>query len=238
MIIFPSIDLLNNEAVRLIHGDRNKKTVYGNAIDIAVSHKESGAKRLHIVDLDGAFGNVTVNYDLIKAMRKELNLELQVGGGIKSYEKIQYYLNDLNVNKIVLGTLCVTNIDLVEKAVDEFGANRIVAGIDANGEYIMTQGWNNNSQIFLNDIVERLKNIGIQRYIYTDISRDGTLLGMNLERTSKLQKDFSIEVVASGGLKDINDIKNAKKMGIFGCIIGKAYYNGTINIKDALQLED
>lgn len=237
MIVFPSIDLLNRKAVRLYKGDRNNKKVYGDAFEIAKEHKISGAKRLHLVDLDGAFDNVTVNKDIIRKIKEELDFELQVGGGIKTLDKIEYYLKDLRVDKIILGTVCVSNIDLVKTAVEQFGADKIIAGVDANNEYIMTNGWGVNSNVKLDDLVCKLKDIGIQRYIYTDISKDGTLYGMNLQRTKKLQDDFNIDVIASGGLKSIADIMEAKQLNIFGCIIGKAYYEGAIDIKEAVMLE-
>lgn len=235
MKIIPAIDLINGKCVRLLKGDYNKVTEYGNPLDMAIEFEKNGAKYLHLVDLDGALKGNVVNENVVRDILKNTKLELELGGGIRSVDDAKKWL-DLGVKRVILGSIAIKDINVVKNLIELYGPQRIIVGVDASNGYVAIHGWKDITDKRAIDFVDELKSIGVEEIIYTDISRDGALQGINdIELKNMVQAN--IRVVASGGVTTLEDLKIAKRIGCVGIIIGKAIYNGNINVCDAVRCE-
>ena len=233
MKIFPAIDIFDGKAVRLFKGDYNQMTVYSdNPVEIALDFKKNGAKCMHLVDLEGAKTGGTPNASTIKELVSAFDGFVEVGGGRRSMEVIDRYV-DLGVNRVILGTAAVTDREFLINAVKKYG-EKIAVGVDIKEGMVAIKGWTEKSSLLAFDFVKELQEIGVKTIICTDISKDGAMQGTNHELYSELSKRLNIDVVASGGVSSIEDIKRLKNIDVYGAIIGKAYYTGAISIKDAL----
>ena len=234
MIIIPAIDLIDNQCVRLSQGNYNTKTVFNsNPLEVANDFMKAGVSLIHVVDLDGAKKGQIVNIDTIKKLC-ENNIPIEVGGGIRSYETIDMLLN-LGVKRVILGSIAVTNQEFLKEALCKYGKAKIVLGLDCKDDNVAIHGWLNNSQIKLMDMLNIFKSFGGNNVIYTDISKDGMMMGPNIDRLKDLVST-GLNIVASGGVSSIEDIVKCKNIGCYGAIIGKAYYLGKINILDAVNI--
>lgn len=235
MIIFPAMDLRNGNCVRLYQGEFSTSQVVGeNPIDIAIDFKNQGAEYIHMVDLDGALKGDIANLDVIKGVIKETGLPIQLGGGIRNINTIEKLIEE-GVSRVILGTAALNNPPMVKEAVKNFG-EKIAVGIDAKDGYVAIEGWIKVSKVQYIDFAKTMEDIGVKTIIFTDISRDGTLTGPNLEATGMLNEQVSCDIIASGGMKSIEDIKKLTDMNMYGAIIGKALYSKSINLKEAIDL--
>lgn len=229
--------MLNGQCIRLYKGDYNKVTVYGDPVEIGKKWQEMGAEMIHLVDLDGAEAGNPKNLEVIKKLVETLDIPLELGGGIRSMDTIKMYL-DLGVERVILGTAAVENMALVACAAAVYG-NRIVVGIDAENGIVKTKGWLNDTKIEALTLAYDMKELGIERIIYTDINRDGTLTGPNLAETEALAKESGLKITASGGMSSMKDIKAVMKLEHYGVdevILGKALYEDKIDLIEALKL--
>lgn len=235
MLILPAIDILNKQPVRLYQGDYQKKEVVGQSVlSLAKRFAKMNAKYLHLVDLDGAKEGQPINQDLIIEVAKTLDIPIEVGGGIRSLDDITYYLNQ-GVARVILGTGAIEDKQLLITAVKRY-KDQIAVGIDCKNGYVYGHGWLKESKIEYIDFARELEKIGVKTIIVTDISKDGTLSGANIEMLSELKKQVSIHIIASGGIKNIEDIKRLKEMDMYGAITGKAIYHGSLDLKEALDI--
>lgn len=235
MIIIPAIDIIGGDAVRLYQGDYRKKEVVGNNIlDIAKGFEKCGAKYIHLVDLDGAKKGRLVNKKIILNLAKELTIPIEVGGGIRNYKEVEELINN-GVSRVILGTAALENEEFVSRVVRDFG-EKIAVGVDCKNGYICTKGWIEESNVHYIEFCKRIDSIGVKNIILTDISKDGTLEGTNISMVKKLKEFVSVNIIASGGVKDYQDIKKLKELDIYGVIIGKALYSGNIDLKKAMNL--
>jgi len=235
MIILPAIDLYEGKAVRLLKGDYNKMTVYdNNPSNIAKKFENSGARYIHLVDLEGAKTGETLNIDVVRDIVKSTSLSAEIGGGIRSFDTIEKYLS-IGVKRVILGTAAVTEEGFVKKAVSEYGA-RIVVGADIKDGLVAIKGWLEKSSLSCDEFCLKMQNDGVKTIIVTDISKDGAMQGTNHELYNHLSKEFRLNIIASGGVSSLNDIKRLKDDGITGAIIGKAYYTGAVSIDDAVLI--
>lgn len=234
MIIFPAIDLFDKNAVRLYKGDYDNMTVYSdNPIEIARDFEEKGATHIHMVDLEGAKDGTTPNIDIVKQVAAETDLFVEIGGGIRDMDTVEKYLS-AGVSRVILGTAAVNDTEFLKAAVAKYG-DKIAVGADIKDGYIAIKGWLEKSEITLEDFLSDMQNIGVKYIICTDISKDGAMRGTNLELYRELSQKYSMNITASGGVSSLDDVKNLRKMNIYGAIIGKAYYIGVIDLKDALE---
>lgn len=234
MQIYPAIDLKNKQVVRLYKGDYAKVTVYSdNPVATALSFKEAGAGNIHLVDLDGAKEGSPVNYGVIKDIVSETQLFAEVGGGIRDMRRIENYLK-AGAGRVILGTAALENPDFLAEAVKEFGGS-VAVGIDAKDGKVATRGWLDVSDTDAAEFAVRVRDAGVKTVIYTDISKDGTLSGTNMEVYGKLVKIGGLNVVASGGITYIDEIRQLARVGVYGAILGKALYAGLLNLADALR---
>ena len=233
MIIFPAIDIKGGKCVRLLKGDFNKITQYKKSpIDQAQEFLNLGFDNIHLIDLDGALAKKPINENIIKKISKLSKIKIQIGGGIRSIEHIKRLL-DLNVDKVILGTAAVKNIEFLKKACDQFN-NKIALSLDTRKGYIALSVLKKQTDILASDFIKKVGNVNISRIIYTDIDKDGTKSGPNLQETINLSNLTKIPFVISGGISSIDDVINIKKnkyQNIEGIIIGKAIYDGNIDIK-------
>ena len=235
MELFPAIDLIGGCAVRLVKGDYAQKTVYSdNPAEVAKSFAAAGAKYLHVVDLEGAKDGGTPNLETIKNIVENGGLLVEVGGGIRSEEVIQKYL-DAGVFRVILGTAAVQNPAFLEDMVQKYG-EKIAVGVDIKDGMVAIKGWTEVSAESCFDFCEKLQKIGVKTIICTDISKDGLLSGTNLELYKELSEKFSVDIVASGGVTTLDDVKKLADMGMYGAILGKALYTGNIDLKAAVEL--
>lgn len=235
MNIFPAIDLYGGKAVRLFKGDYENMTVFSdNPEEVALDFAKKGAKFIHIVDLEGAKTGETHNLDTIKAIIDTANLFCEVGGGIRSMETIEKYLS-IGADRVILGTAAVTDEDFLKNAVAKYG-NKIAVGVDIKDGYVAIKGWTEKSEFEIFDFCAKLQKIGVKTVICTDISKDGAMRGTNFELYSKLSKEIDMDIIASGGVSSIKDIEMLAKLGIYGAIIGKAYYIGAIDLANAIEV--
>ena len=234
MKIFPAIDIKDKKCVRLIKGDFDNKTEYEiSPIDQAGKYKDHGFKNLHIVDLDGALTGNTVNLDVIQEIVRKYDFKVEVGGGVRSLESIQKYV-DLGVEKIILGSAAIKNKNFLKEACIKF-KNKIALGLDAKNGNLSVSGWKENLNIKTLDFLKDINDYGVSRLIYTDINRDGTKEGPNFKETIKIASISNCPVIISGGVSSIEDIKEVKKLNnrnIEGIIIGKAIYDGDIKLDE------
>lgn len=235
MELFPAIDLIGGCAVRLVKGDYAQKTVYSETpVEVARSFAAAGARYLHVVDLEGAKNGGTPNLETIKNIVKTGGLLVEVGGGIRSEEVIKKYL-DVGVFRVILGTAAVQNPAFLEEMVQKYG-EKIAVGVDIKDGMVAIKGWTEVSCESCFDFCEKLQKIGVKTIICTDISKDGLLSGTNLELYKVLSEKFSVDIVASGGVTTLEDVKKLSDMGLYGAILGKALYTGNIDLKAAVQL--
>ena len=235
MKIFPAIDIKDKKCVRLIKGDFDNKTEYEmSPIDQACKYKKHGFKNLHIVDLDGALTGETVNLDIIQNITSKFDLKVEIGGGIRNFESIQKYI-DAGVEKIILGSAAIKDKNFLKEACLKF-PNKIALGLDAKDGFLSVSGWKENSNKLTIDFLKEVNNYGMSRLIYTDINRDGTKQSPNFDETSKVANISKCPVIISGGVSSIDDIKKAKDLkNIEGIIVGKAIYDGDIDLKDLVK---
>lgn len=235
MKIFPAIDLVSQKAVRLFKGDYNQMTIYSNnPLEVALDFKNNGAKNIHLVDLEGAKSGLTPNISVIENITKNTDLFVEVGGGIRSIEVIRKY-KEIGANRVILGTIAVTDPEFIKSAVKEFG-DFIAVGVDIKDGFVAIKGWTEKSQYNYLDFCERLEKLGVKTLICTDVSRDGAMKGTNLDLYKTLKERYSFNVIASGGVSSIEDVKSLTKIGVYGAIIGKAYYEKAINLKEAIEV--
>ncbi len=234
MIIYPAIDIIGGEAVRLYKGDYEQKTVYGDPCEIAQKFKAAGAERMHLVDLEGAKTGDTPNLETVKRIMEKTDLFIELGGGIRSMEVIDRYLN-AGVSRVILGTAAVKDKALLREAVGKYG-EKIAVGADVLDGLVRINGWLENAGVTLKDFLEEMQKIGVKTVICTDISKDGAMQGTNRELYKELAYAYSIDIIASGGVSSIEDIKALKEMGVAGAIVGKAYYTGAIDLEEAIEV--
>lgn len=233
MKIYPAIDLHLGKCVRLYKGDYNEVTDYGNPIEVAKKFKKLGATFLHIVDLDGAKEGSLINVDVVRRIIDEVKIDCEFGGGIRSLEQIKMLLNN-NIKRVIIGSKAL-DLDFVDKAIKLFGSEKIVIGLDCENFMIKTNGWLEQSSINALDFALKLEALGVKTIIFTDISKDGTLDGINDGQIKRLVETTKIDIIASGGAKDITDIKKAQECGCKGIILGKSIYNNNIDLKQAIE---
>ncbi len=235
MYIFPAIDLVKGKAVRLFKGDYDQMTVYSeNPIDVARDFKNKGAKFIHLVDLEGAKDGTTPNFEIVKQIANETALFTEIGGGIRDLATVEKYLS-AGIDRVILGTAAVKDEDFLKSALLKYG-DKIAVGVDIKDGFVAIKGWLENSNIDPFEFCEKMQNLGIKTIICTDVSKDGAMQGTNLELYKTLSEKFNINITASGGVSSINDIKELRKMDIYGAIIGKAYYIGAIDLEEAIEV--
>ena len=235
MLIYPAIDLYQGKAVRLFKGDYDQMTVYSlDPPAIAEDFRNSGAKYMHIVDLEGAKTGSTPNFRTILEIKRRGGLFCEVGGGIRSMQTIESYLEN-GIDRVILGTAAVTEPSFLEEAARKYG-KKIAVGMDIKDGYVAIKGWTEKSQLTAFDFCRRLQGLGIETIICTDISRDGAMKGANHGLYGELMEGFSMQIIASGGVSSLEDVRRLTDIGLYGAIIGKAYYTGAIDLKQAIEV--
>lgn len=235
MNIFPAIDLVMGKAVRLFKGDYDQMTVYSdNPLEVARDFESKGAEYIHLVDLEGAKDGTTPNIETVQKIAENTNLFTEIGGGIRNIETVEKYLNS-GVDRVILGTAAVKDEAFLNKALEKFG-DKIAVGIDIKDGFVAIKGWTESSGIDPYAFTEKMQNLGIKYIICTDVSKDGAMKGTNLELYRELSRNFRINITASGGVSSIKDVEELRKMDIYGAIIGKAYYVGAIDLKEAIEV--
>ncbi len=235
MNIFPAIDLYEGSAVRLFKGDYNQMTVYDkNPLNIAKKFEECGAEYLHMVDLEGAKTGLTPNLETIENIVKNTSLFVELGGGIRSIETVEKYLS-IGVSRVILGTAAITDEAFLDEAIAKYG-EKIAVGVDIKDGYVAIKGWTEKSQYTFEDFCKKMQDKGVKTLICTDISKDGAMKGTNRELYKSLSEKLSLDIIASGGVSTIDDIKALREMNLYGAIIGKAYYTNAIDLKEAIEV--
>ena len=237
MIIFPAIDIRGGKAVRLYKGDFSQETVFGDPVEMASRWEAAGGQFLHLVDLDGARAGKSINLDVVKKIIEKVNIPVELGGGIRTLENIQQVLA-MGVNRVILGSVAAKNPELVKEACTLY-KDRIVVGIDAKDGIVAVDGWEASGNVQAVVLAREMAQAGVERIIYTDISRDGTMEGVNVQSTAELARDSGVKIIASGGVKSIDDIKALlpyAKDGIEGVIVGKSIYSGTLDLSEAVMV--
>ena len=234
MKIFPAIDLYDGKAVRLYKGDYDNMTVYSeNPIEIARDFEKKGAKFVHLVDLEGAKDGTTPNLNIVKQIANETELFTEIGGGIRSMETVDKYLQN-GVDRVILGTAAVNDQAFLKEAIAKYG-DRIAVGVDIYDGFVAIKGWLENSEYNCFEFCEKMQRLGVKTLICTDISKDGAMQGTNRELYKELSQKFNLDITASGGVSTIDDIKALRTLDLYAAIIGKAYYIGAIDLKEALE---
>ena len=235
MFILPAIDIYQGSAVRLLKGDYSTADkVAASPYDAARSFADAGASMMHMVDLDGAKDAALVNKDIFIKVAKETGLKVEVGGGIRSMEAVEYYLSG-GVSRVILGSAAVKNPAFAREAVAKYG-ERIAIGIDARNGMVAAEGWLDTSDVYFTELAAEMEKIGVKTIIFTDISRDGTLTGPNLAQLTELSGAVSCDIVASGGVSGIGDIIALRDAGLYGAIAGKALYTGDLDLREAVEV--
>ena len=235
MIIIPAIDLKDGKCVRLYQGKMSSAQVVAkDVVETALSFKDAGAEYLHMVDLDGAVEGKMRNLDQVLRVINEVKLPVEVGGGIRDIGAIELLIES-KVSQVILGTAALNDFNMLKEAVKKYGY-KIAVGIDAKDGLVAVDGWVNVSKIDYIEFAKRIEDVGVKTIIFTDISRDGTLKGANLKQLSEIESNVSCNIIASGGVKNIEDVKNIKNVGVYGAIIGKAIYSGDIFLQDAIEI--
>lgn len=235
MIILPAIDILDQKCVRLTKGDYNTaKKVAQDPIETAKEFESAGAEFIHMVDLNGARDGRIVNNEIYEKVVKSVNIPIEVGGGIRNIEIVDYYISK-GINRVIIGSAALTDPEFVKAAVDKYG-DRIAVGIDAENGMVKTSGWLENSNVNYIDLALKMQDVGVKYLIFTDISKDGTLAGPNFAQLKELSDSVSINIIASGGIHDINDIIMLKSMNLYGAICGKSIYSGSIDLREAIRI--
>lgn len=233
MQILPAIDIKEGQAVRLFKGDFNQKTVVNpDVIGQSKIFAQAGIDFIHVVDLDGALDGRATNRDLIAKLKKESGLGVEVGGGIRTLEQIEDYLA-VGIDRVIIGSMAVKNPDFVKAALEKFGSDKIVVGIDAKNGMVATEGWIETSNVDYISLAKAMEKIGVTLFVYTDVDRDGTLTGPNFEHYERLVAELTTaKVIASGGIAEQSDLVKLQEIGVAGTIVGKAYYNGNISLEE------
>ncbi len=234
MLIFPAIDLYGGQAVRLYKGDYRQMTVYSpHPLEVAQTFQEKGASCIHLVDLEGAKTGGTPNLRVVTEIVSKTKLFSELGGGIRSLETIRRYL-DAGVDRVILGTAAVTDPAFLEEAIRRHG-RQIAVGVDIRNGYVAIKGWTEQSSYTCDAFCHRLQGLGVETLVCTDISRDGAMEGANLELYQRLSRTYQMNLIASGGVSSLEDIRKLRAMKLHGAIIGKAYYTGAIDLAQALE---
>ena len=235
MIILPAIDLLDRKAVRLLKGDYNQVTVYSNSpLEVAEKFKSLGADYIHMVDLDGAKYGTTPNMDIVAEVAEKTGLFVEIGGGIRSMQTVKDYIS-AGVSRVILGTAAICDEAFLDEAVAAYG-EKIAVGADVKNGNIAVKGWLEESNVTLDEFFEKMQKKGVKNIICTDISRDGAMRGTNLELYRELSEKYSLDITASGGVSSLDDVKALRQMNLYGAIIGKAYYTGAVDLKEAIEV--
>ncbi len=236
MIIFPAIDIMGGKPVRLYKGEfSTAQRVAEDALETARQFQKAGAEWIHMVDLDGSLKKERVNTDVFLSVAQNTDLKVEVGGGIRTLDDIEFYVTH-GVERVILGSVALKNPQLVREAVNLFTGEKIVVGIDAKHGYAAAEGWTESSDVYFTELAKQMEDIGIKTIIYTDISKDGTLSGPNIKQLTELNNAVSCNVVASGGVTDLNDIIALRNEGLYGAICGKSIYSGTLELRDAIEV--
>ncbi len=238
MVILPAIDIINGQCVRLNKGDyATAEKVADSYLETALSFEKAGAEWIHMVDLDGAKAGKPVNAKIYNDVAEKTRLKVEVGGGIRNIETISEYL-DMGISRVILGSAALKNPALVKEAVARFGSEKIVVGIDAKNGFVATEGWLETSDVNYIDLANKMIEYGVKYFIFTDISKDGMLSGVNAEQLQALYDATKgrANIVASGGVRTIEDIRICKNMGLYGTICGKSLYSGTLDLSEAVKL--
>lgn len=238
MIILPAIDIKDGNCVRLFKGDFSTvEKVAADYMETAKGFEQAGASWIHMVDLDGAKEGRPVNTKIYKDVAEKTNLKVEVGGGIRNIETIEEYLS-MGISRVIIGSAALKNPQLVKEAVEKFGSEKIAVGIDSKDGMVATEGWLEASDVNYIDLAKEMIKIGVKYFIVTDISKDGTLSGVNTHQLAELAKQTNNQccIIASGGVHTIDDIKACKKLGLYGTICGKSIYKGTLNLKEAVEI--
>lgn len=234
MILFPAIDIVDGKAVRLYKGKYDQMTVYSeNPAEIALDFKACGATHIHIVDLEGARDGGTPNLETVLEIKKQSGLFCEIGGGIRSMEVVDRYL-EAGVDRVIIGTAAIEDETFLRQAVDKYG-DKIAVGADIREGFIAVKGWIERSQVTADEFFENMQNIGVKTIICTDINRDGAMVGTNLDLYRTMSRRYNVNITASGGVSSMDDINALNSMDMYGAIIGKAYYIGAIDLKEAVK---
>ena len=234
MLIFPAIDLMGGEAVRLLRGDYAQKTVYStDPLSVARTFRDAGCTWVHLVDLDGARSGETPNYSAVRLIKAESGLACEIGGGIRNMETVEMYIS-AGLDRVILGTAAVTDPSFLAEAVAAYG-EKIAVGVDIRDGAVASRGWTENSGMDAFAFCTKMQALGVRTLICTDISRDGAMAGTNRELYQELSLPFDMQIVASGGVSTIEDVKALRALDLYGAIIGKAYYTGAIDLLEALE---
>ncbi len=235
MIIFPAIDIIDGKPVRLYKGDfSTAHQVADNVLETAFQFEKAGAVWIHMVDLDGSLQKKPVNAKTFISVANETGLKVEIGGGIRTMQDIDFYVNN-GISRIILGSVALKNPDLVKEAVKEFG-DVIAVGIDAKNGYAATEGWTEGSDVYFTDLAKQMEAVGVKTIIYTDISKDGTLSGPNINQLIEINNAVSCDITASGGVTNIDDIIALKNEGLYGAICGKSLYDKTLLLEEAIEV--
>ena len=235
MLLFPAIDLYEGKAVRLYKGDYNQLTVYNdNPAEVGKDFAAAGAKHIHIVDLEGAKSGTTPNLATVVRIKQESGLFCEIGGGVRNMKVVKAYM-DAGMDRVILGTAAVENPDFVREAVAAYG-EKIAVGVDLKDGYVAVKGWTEKSTLDAVTFCTQMRDMGVKTLIVTDISKDGAMQGTNHELYRELSEKFEMNIIASGGVSDLEDVKILAAMDIHGAIIGKAYYTGAIDLAEAIEV--
>lgn len=234
MIILPAVDIIGGEAVRLLRGDYNQRTVYGDPLEFALKFKSIGSEYIHIVDLEGAKSGDTPNLETVKRIIKNSGLFCEIGGGIRDIKTIENYVS-AGAGRVILGTAAAENREFVKTAIEKYG-EKIAVGADIKDGYIAVKGWTQKTDITAEQFFADMTGLGVKTVICTDISKDGAMQGTNINLYKELSEKFAVNIIASGGVSSISDIAALKNTGVYGAIIGKAYYSGAVDLGEALEV--
>lgn len=234
MIILPAIDIKEGQCVRLTQGEfATAEKVAGDPLETALAFQKAGAEWIHMVDLDGAKEGSLKNSEIFLRVARNTGLKVELGGGIRTFESIDYYMEQ-GISRAIIGSAAITNPDLVKAAAEKYG-DRIAVGIDARNGMVSGDGWLTDSGITYLDLAKKMESIGIKYIIFTDISKDGTLSGPNLEQLFRIKDAVNCDVIASGGIHTMQDIVDLKAMGLYGAICGKSIYKGILSLEEAIK---
>lgn len=234
MQILPAIDIFEKNAVRLYKGDYAQMTVYGTPLEIAMSFKEKGASYIHLVDLEGARAGEPSNFETVKSVISSVGIPCEIGGGIRNINTVEKYVN-AGANRVILGTSAVSDKDFLKQAISEFG-KKIAVGVDARDGIVSISGWLQQSGIPTLDFIGEMLSLGIETIICTDISKDGALAGTNTQLYREILAKYKLNLIASGGVTTIDDVRELRECGAYGAILGKAIYNGNIDLVEAIKV--
>lgn len=235
MIILPAVDIMGGRPVRLYKGEFSTASqVAEDAFETAVRFERDGAEWIHMVDLDGSLKKERVNAEIFINVAKNTSLKVELGGGIRSLEDVEFYIKS-GIARVILGSAALKDPQLVKDAVSRFG-DRIAVGIDAKNGYAAAEGWTETSNVYFTDLAKQMESMGVKTIIFTDISKDGTLSGPNIAQLKEINNAVSCNIIASGGINDINDIKELKQEQMYGAICGKSIYSGSLSLKEALEV--